>query len=328
MMKARISKLKAGVVLPACLLTAGLIGALRCGTGGKEASIDTRRSAVTLANAETSQAWWKLARPANGTVLGPSLAAILPSNRGLELITVSTPVSGFTSLSAYGSRSNIELKGIGGLTINSVVSPDDTAVAAASIDGTSFDVFWRNADRTMATKQWNGANFVTSGTLPYGLTLAGLAAAGKADRVDVFHVGTDHNLYQAYRIGASWAGWYNIPVPAGGLASLPPAAVWTPDALWVFAVASDGTVRYTRNQNSPTWDPWVNLGGSAQSGVAVTIVGSRIDVFVADGSNIVWRNSTDGGATWTPSNSWQAVQPTINVRNVVIEGISRRVAPT
>jgi len=281
------------------------------------------------AMSENAMAWWKLACPGGcpSGYGGPSVAAaIAPGSRGTEIF-VGTPGL-LSGVATFRTRSNIEraFAGFAGASPSS----DTTAISVASADGgTTMDVFWVMADKTVTTRSWSGGVFGNPVALPYGQLVGGVGAGGKTNRVDVVGVGTDHNLYQAYRIGGSWTGWVNMPALAGGFAAVQPAVVWTPDAIWVFAVASDGTVQYTRNPNSYTWDQWKSLGPvSAQSGLAATIVGNRIDLFVAAGSGIVQRTSTDAGTTWVPSNGWSPVGPAISVMSATIDGTSRKVAPT
>jgi hypothetical protein len=77
-----------------------------------------------------------------------------------------------------------------------------------------------------------------------GVCYHGLAAASWApDRLDVFTVGSDGQLYQRYRPGSIWSGW---EAKGGNLLGAPGAVAWAPDRLDAFAInAADRTLHHT-----------------------------------------------------------------------------------
>src|SRR5204862_6558255 len=126
-----------------------------------------------------------------------------------------------------------------------------------------------------------------------------------------------------------------IGSPTSGLASLQPAVVYLPGSLlYVFAVASDGTLATINNPNNPTWSPWTSPGGLLSSGVAFTFSGnSRIDVFGVDTiGNIKWATLDTSTRTSTSPGTWGAwtsiAAPTTGVMTATIDGITRYIAPT
>ena len=94
-------------------------------------------------------------------------------------------------------------------------------------------------------------------------------AAWAADRLDVFHVGTDRAVYHKWWDGTAWypsaTGWERL----GGVAvGAPTAIAWEPNRLDVFHVGRDRAV-YHKWFGSGAWGPsltgWERLGGSVEA---------------------------------------------------------------
>src|SRR5204863_3743289 len=156
------------------------------------------------------------------------LSASVTTSRGTELFGLFVDPDG-NDIGVSGTRSNIELRPAV-LSLVGTNSHDDSSMTVATADGgTTVDVFWRYADKTLGTVTWNGTSFVAPTNLPpYGQFRAGVGAAGQTNREDLFGVGLDGNLWQAWRATGSWNGWINIGSPTSGLASLQPAVVYLP----------------------------------------------------------------------------------------------------
>ncbi len=332
------TRIRNGSALIAALLVAAM-SAVRCSNGHRGGSEGTTTKTSALST-DYSAAWWPIAVNDGSTPAGPSLAAIASPTRGTEIFSAYS--NNGSKIDAYGTHSNIELTRFATTTLNPV---DTTAVTAASSDGgATIDLFWRySTDGSVGNTAWNGTSFPLSSAPPYGQVLAGIGAGGAtaggtANRLDLFAVGTDHRLWHTARNSGTWWGrWTDelnpLPTADQKLASLPPAVIWRGDgvALHVFVVGSDGAV-WTRMYDVNGWTDWRSLGGNDfQSGVAVTSVGTRIDLFAFIGaSNLLRRYSTDGGTTWLPSSGWESVVPTSpnGIMEVSIDGLKRYVAPT
>ncbi len=311
-----------GTALPAGLLFIGVAWGLHCADTKKNAREGVVTKTGAVVTTEYASAWWSL-----GDSEGPSLAAIATASRGTEIFAMGL----LSHLGLYRTTSNIALSTVATQTLAN--GQDTTATAVATTDGgTTIDLFWRDQNRALATKSWNGTSLV-SNTMPTGTFLAGPAAAGTDGRVDVFGVGENHTLWHSSRTGTAWTGWTNeLGAPPGHtLASLPPAAIWFGWILHVFAVADDGTVWTRRYDNG--WTAWLSLSGSFGSGVAAVASGaSRLDVFAVsfyDGK-VYRRWSEDGGNNWLPPNGWwdPVGTPPSGVSQATIDGVNRYIAPT
>jgi hypothetical protein len=330
------------LVFPMIVVAGSATLAIRCSSRHESGGVETTKSG--LVTTENSTAWWKVACPGCSSI-GLSLAAALaPSPRGTEIFAgVGSP--GSSGVEVTQTRSLIERKL--GNTLFAPLPADRASIAVASADnGTTMDIFWVLANRTVTTMAWNGTTTSSPPALPYGQLLAGVGAAGKANRVDIFGVATDHNIWQMWR-GTSWSGWSNLGspngLPTGNLASLQPGVLWLPTSstnmttwLEVFVVKNDGSVWMRRNKNdplNPNWESWVSLGGVVTSGIAVTFAAIpttgafRVDVFAVDtNGDIQRRTSFDGGSTWPGNWIWIGKPPTL-IKTTTIDGQTRAVAP-
>jgi hypothetical protein len=168
---------------------------------------------------------------------------------------------------------------------------------------TSDDTNW--APGSNSNPQWEALGAGGSGA-------AGQPAAASwgANRLDIFAVGYEGNLWHKWWDGSGWGGWQNL---AGGgqeqcifnvqLIGTPSAAAWNGSYLSVFARGIDGTLNHCE-WNGSSWiaDPVADyLTGDP---TVISPGGSRLDVFMlGDGrasraghSYHQWKTSSSG---WT-----------------------------
>jgi hypothetical protein len=91
------------------------------------------------------------------------------------------------------------------------------------------------------------------------------AVAWGSNRLDIFGLGTDHQMFHKAWTGSAWApsqtGWE----PLGGIFSSPPAVVaWGPNRLDIFGLGTDSQM-FHKWWNGSAWGPsqtdWQPLGG-------------------------------------------------------------------
>lgn len=139
---------------------------------------------------------------------------------------------------------------------------------------------------------WNGAEAIAVGR--------------RKDRLELFAVGTDGNLWyraQAQANSSNWAAWKRIGQPsAAGLRPALEAVRRTDGELDVFALAFDNTVRRARLNSSLSW-AWDSLGkpsvSSGTRNVATMAVGQY-----EDGRLVVFAIDQEGHALWYRKQLW------------------------
>ena len=133
------------------------------------------------------------------------------------------------------------------------------------------------------------------------------AVSWGANRIDVFGLGTDNQMYHRWwnADAGEWdpkQNWEGL----GGTFNSPPAAVaWGPNRLDIFALGIDNQVLH-KDWNGVTgaWEPsaltWESLAGGFHSAPAVASwAHDRLDVFTLGDDNAVWHRYWNGGA-WQP----------------------------
>lgn len=124
------------------------------------------------------------------------------------------------------------------------------------------------------------------------------AASWGQDRLDVFAIGTNSQLYHKQWDG-EWSKWISL----GGTCIYKPAAVsWGENRLDVFAIGIDKQV-YRKWWDGSKWNGWENLGGTCIHGIAAASWGpGRIDLFTVGTNSVVYHNSF-------ADNEWQGWRP-------------------
>lgn len=117
------------------------------------------------------------------------------------------------------------------------------------------------------------------------------------NRLDVFVVGTDGNVYQRFWDTASWnSAWlFRGRPPVGIAATHPSAASWAPGRMDVFVRGADNKAWQTFYDNG-SWSSWVQPLGNAGTATSAIEAAS----WGAAGSNqlAIFTRGTDGGVYW------------------------------
>jgi hypothetical protein len=132
---------------------------------------------------------------------------------------------------------------------------------------------------------------VDGATVPI-LTLVAPAIASRGpNKLDVFMVGTDKQLWHR-GFDNGWAGGWD---PVGGAFTTAPAAVASSaNRVDVFAVDASGTLKH--GWSDGTWHLWETIGSGVTSApAAASWAPGRLDVFVRDASNGIVHWVTTGG---------------------------------
>jgi hypothetical protein len=143
-----------------------------------------------------------------------------------------------------------------------------------------------------------------------------------ADRLDIFGLGTDNQMYHKAWDGAwspSQTGWE----PLGGVFNSPPAVVsWAPGRLDIFGLGTDNQM-YHKYWDGSSWGPsqtgWEPLGGVFDSPPAVVSwAPGRLDIFGLGTDNQMYHKYWDG-SSWGPSQTgWEPLGGVFNSPPAVV----------
>jgi hypothetical protein len=183
-----------------------------------------------------------------------------------------------------------------------------SAPAAASWGQDRVDVFAVGADKQMYHKGWSGDG-VTNSWSPSQTTwdaLGGVFAGAPAvaswgqNRLDVFAIGMNTEMYHASYDGNQWSAWESL---GGGFTSTPAVVSWGAGRLDVFALGLNQQMYHKAWSGGwlPTQTDWEPLGGVFLSAPAVASWGpDRLDIF-AIGTNNQMYHKAWGGNGWLPA---------------------------
>jgi Repeat of unknown function (DUF346) len=136
-----------------------------------------------------------------------------------------------------------------------------------------------------------------------------------ANRLDIFGLGTDNQMYHKAWDGNAWlpspTGWEPLGGNfSGGYQSLPVAVSWGPNRLDIFCVGSNGSL-YQKSWDGGKWLPsqsgWTPLGGLfGSSPAAVSWAPNRLDIFALGSDQSMYHKFWDG-KFWFPSpTDWES----------------------
>jgi hypothetical protein len=214
-----------------------------------------------------------------------------------------------------GSNWGPSMLGWEGLGGNCVGKP-----AVESWGANRLDLFVVGTDQAVHHKAWDGAAWRPSLTgwdslggivQPDPMRRPAVVSWG-ANRLDVFVVGTDAQLYHKWWDGSAWGPSLTSWERLGGVCASPPAAVsWGVNRLDVFVVMSNGQL-YHKWWDGSAWGPsltgWERMGGNCVGTPAAVAWGkNHLDVFTIDRNRRLLTKRWDGTA-WSPSlTSWKSL---------------------
>jgi hypothetical protein len=180
--------------------------------------------------------------------------------------------------------------------------------AAATWGQDRMDVFAVGADKQMYHKGWSGDGLANSTWSPsqtgwdaLGGVFAGAPAVASwgQNRLDVFAIGMNTEMYHASYDGNQWSPWESI---GGGFTSTPAVVSWGAGRLDVFALGLNQQMYHKAWSGGwlPNQTDWEPLGGVFLSAPAVTSWGpDRLDIF-AIGTDHQMYHQAWGGSGWLP----------------------------
>jgi hypothetical protein len=141
--------------------------------------------------------------------------------------------------------------------------------------------------------------------------------AWSSDRLDIFALGTDNQMYHK-----AWDGsaWYPSPTDWDGMGgtfnSAPAVAAWGANRLDIFALGTDNQM-YHKAWDGSSWlpspDGWDALGGAFNSAPAVAAWGAnRLDIFALGTDNQMFHKAWDGSAWYPSPTDWDGMGGTFN----------------
>ncbi len=184
------------------------------------------------------------------------------------------------------------------------VSGISGAVDVDVLNGTSLTPYLVTA---LAT--WHGWDNPGGGIPASGLTFttAFASCSWTNNRIDIFGIGSDHQLYHNYWSGSGWlTPWQQLSPPSGVTPAGGPGAsanLAQPNRLDDYIIGTDGNCYHQYWTPSTGWAAWQNLGHP--SGVNLTGTPSatswapgRVDVYCKGTNSAVYRDY------WTASSGW------------------------
>ena len=184
-----------------------------------------------------------------------------------------------------------------------------SAPAAASWGQDRMDVFAVGADKQMYHKGWSGDGLASSSWSPSQTTwdaLGGVFAGAPAvaslgqNRLDVFAIGMNTEMYHASYDGNQWSAWESL---GGGFTSTPAVVSWGAGRLDVFALGLDRQMYHKAYGGGwlPSQTGWDSLGGVFLSAPAVASWGpNRLDIFGIGTDNQMYHKAWIGSG-WLPA---------------------------
>jgi len=138
------------------------------------------------------------------------------------------------------------------------------------------------------------------------------AASWGPNRVDVFSLGNDLQVFHKALTGSSWypspTGWEPL---GGAFRSAPTVASWGVNRLDLFAVGMDRQMFHKAWDGSgyyPSATDWEPLGGGFISPPTAVAWGpNRLDVFAIGLDGAMYHKAWDGSAWWPSQSEWHAL---------------------
>ncbi|MDW5595062.1 hypothetical protein VSS74_11975 [Conexibacter stalactiti] len=173
----------------------------------------------------------------------------------------------------------------------------------------NLDVFVKGNDNRIYHKYWTPADGWTDwGSLDGQFLYAPAVVSHEPGKLDVFGVGTDHQLWQKHWNGSSWTAW----IPLGGyLTSAPTVESQEAGKVDVFARDANNNIAQ-RSWNGASWSQWVTISTIATSGPTALSEGiGRVVLFVRGGPQVYVNQLITG--LWTGWGPFGATEGPIGI---------------
>lgn len=235
---------------------------------------------------------WNVWTPLGDKVFTSAPTAISPSRNRIDVFGISTDKQIYRQ-SWDGSKWNEQWESLGGVCIH--------GLAATSSGPNRIDLFAVGTNSCLYHKWWDGSGW--NGWEPLKLkdrmdweksstTIYAPTAIASENRIDLFAVGIDNHIYQAWWDGEEWIGWEKVDGPC-----IQGIAVTSREKnLDLFTIGTDieGTDNHLYHSvwDSSNWGNWENLGGACISAPAVvTRDTNKLDTFVIGTRNAIYQKS-------------------------------------
>lgn len=172
--------------------------------------------------------------------------------------------------------------------------------AAVSWGPGRIDIFVTGTDDMIYQLTWDGIRWSNYTVVPSGWSAGSPSVASRGyGRLDLFIRGFDNRIYRNELNGSTWSGWTPITPYGYTFQHDPSANSWTPGALDVYAIGTDGQM-YGIYFNGSAWGTPQPLGGlfSSSPGVSTSTPG-RVELFGRGTDNRLYSRSWAAGS-WTP----------------------------
>ena len=181
------------------------------------------------------------------------------------------------------------------------------AIASVSRSNGSMDIFGLAPNNSMQHMLWNGHLPASLENLGGGFNSPPAVVSWGPNRIDVFALGLDNQVWHRYQDNGSWSpAWQGLLLP-GGLAfkSRPVVVSWGTGRIDIFGLGLDNSMLHLWCDGScdGTGYGWDQLGGGFHSPPAVVSWGpGRIDIFALGLDNEVWHDAWDN--SWGYWSGW------------------------
>jgi hypothetical protein len=152
---------------------------------------------------------------------------------------------------------------------------------------------------------WQNGTWSAWQEVPDSLANSTPAIIVRDNRLDVFVVGTDGDIWHTWRIGDRWQGWHSMQLLGTGApaASPPVAAALDAGQVFVFVRNANNTLLYTTGDDT-RWSAWSGVAGGNVIAAPAVIVSApgQLDVFAVGLESTLWHirwNDTGWSQTWT-----------------------------
>jgi hypothetical protein len=155
------------------------------------------------------------------------------------------------------------------------------------------------------TNVWQNSTWSGWQEVPDGIANSTPAILVRDNRLDVFVVGTDGDIWHTWRVGDRWQSWHSMQLTSmGAPAASPPVAVALDSGqLFVFVRDTNDALLYMTGDDTQ-WSTWNRVAGGSVTTAPAVIASApgQLDVFAVGLERTLWHirwNDTDWSQAWT-----------------------------